>query len=563
MRDPLDGKSGIVGSAIYARVSSKEQEETGYSLPAQEKFLTEYAENKGFSVTKIFAISESASGKRQREVFTEMMAYVSKQDIKIIICEKVDRLTRNFKDAVMIDGWLEEDEERQVHLVKDSLVLHKNSRSQEKLNWGIRILFAKNYIDNLSEEVKKGLTEKLKQGWLPTKPPLGYKTIGDKGHKIHVIDEATAPLIRNMFELYATGEYSLKKLVEVTNKDGLRTRSGRKVPKSRMAALLGDPFYAGKIRYNNTLHAGAHEPLLSRELFERVRQVLHGKATPRFRKHFPLFKALIHCATCGGLITWEIQKGHWYGHCNGYRECTARKFVRQEKVAEQLLPYLDKITLKSDRLVDWIKHALKESHLDEISYNNTSREELNIRYDTIQKRLEFLYDDKVDGKISKDFYLKKFDQYTQEKEELLYGLRKQNASNTQYYELGANILDLAHRAKEIYLAEGRTVEERRTLLNLVFSNLTLQADGINVSYSKAFKILWGVTATWNTTFEPKESRMNETETEALTPVSAPLLPGWDEFRMTRWSELFEDPESALKQIKYVLDLPVQDTKMAA
>src|SRR3990167_6770220 len=194
-------------SILYCRVSSKEQEETGYSLPAQEKLLSRYSERTGYSVDKVFAISESASGKKQREVFTQIMQYVQKQGLKIIICEKVDRLTRSFKDAVMIDEWLEEDEERQVHLVKDSLILHKNSRSQEKLNWGIRILFAKNYIDNLSEEVKKGQKEKIAQGWLPTKPPLGYKTIGEKGHKIHILDEERANLTRRMFEKYAGGEF--------------------------------------------------------------------------------------------------------------------------------------------------------------------------------------------------------------------------------------------------------------------------------------------------------------------------------------------------------------------
>ncbi len=139
-------------SVLLCRVSSKEQEETGYSLPAQEKLLNSYADRQNFKVAKVFSITESASGKKQREIFDNMMAYVKKEGIKIIICEKVDRLTRNFKDAVDIDEWLDKDEERQVHLVKDSLVLHKNSRSQEKLNWGIRILFAKNYIDNLSED---------------------------------------------------------------------------------------------------------------------------------------------------------------------------------------------------------------------------------------------------------------------------------------------------------------------------------------------------------------------------------------------------------------------------
>ena len=117
-------------TVLLARVSSREQEETGYSLPAQEKLLKEYADRRDFKIAKTFSISESAGQSKQRAVFTEMMGYMRKHDIHMLICEKVDRLTRNFKDMVQIDEWLEEDAERQVHLVKDGLILHQNSRSQ-------------------------------------------------------------------------------------------------------------------------------------------------------------------------------------------------------------------------------------------------------------------------------------------------------------------------------------------------------------------------------------------------------------------------------------------------
>jgi DNA invertase Pin-like site-specific DNA recombinase len=186
-------------AVIYTRVSSRGQEETGYSLPAQEKILREYAQRQSFEIAKVFSISESASGKRQREIFNQMISYVKRNGLRIILCEKVDRLTRNLKDAVMIDEWLEKDDQRQVHLVKDSLVLHKNSRSQEKLNWGIRIILAKNYIENLSEEIKKGQMEKIVQGWLPGTPPLGYKLVGQEKHKIAVIDDKKAPLVYFLF----------------------------------------------------------------------------------------------------------------------------------------------------------------------------------------------------------------------------------------------------------------------------------------------------------------------------------------------------------------------------
>src|SRR3989339_877878 len=219
---------------LFCRVSSREQEETGYSLPAQEKLLQDYSEKKDFKIARKFSISESASGKYQRKSFDEMLSYVKKNDIKIIICEKVDRLTRNLKDAVSINEWLNENSERQVHFVKENCVLSKDSKSNDKFIWNIKVSTAQYYIDNLSEEVKKGQKEKIAQGWLPTKPPLGYKTTGEKGHKIHIIDDIKAPLIREMFELYSTGNHSTLSLVKEMYKKGLRNRTGRTVGKSRL-----------------------------------------------------------------------------------------------------------------------------------------------------------------------------------------------------------------------------------------------------------------------------------------------------------------------------------------
>lgn len=167
-------------TVLFCRVSSKEQETEGYSLSSQEKLLSEYAQAKHFNVKRVFAISESASGSVQRNTFKQMLTYLSKNDIKILIVEKTDRLTRNHKDAVAMNDWVNEDPERQVHFVKENFFLHKESKSNEKFIWNIKVSVAEYYLDNLSEEVKKGQKEKLAQGWLPTRPPLGYKTVGEK-----------------------------------------------------------------------------------------------------------------------------------------------------------------------------------------------------------------------------------------------------------------------------------------------------------------------------------------------------------------------------------------------
>ena len=474
-------------AVLFCRVSSKDQEETGYSLSAQEKLLKSYAEKKDFNVAKVYSISESASGKKQREMFCEMMRFVQKNNIKIIVCEKVDRLTRNFRDAVMIDEWLEKHEERQIHLVKDNLMLHKNSRSQEKFNWGIGILIAKNYIDNLSEEVKKGQQEKLSQGHLPGKPPIGYKTIGDSGHKIHVIDEDKAPLIRKMFELHATGNHSLTSLSMEMYKLGLRNALGKKYVKSRIHQLLTEPFYYGKIRWNNKIYDGKHEPIISKELFDRVQVILKRRNAPKYSKHFYLFKGLVKCAECGGSITWEKQKNIVYGHCNRYRNCTQKTYYKEYELENKIQEVFGDLQIKNTRIVEWIRKALKESHKDEIDFYNTSLSELNRRKEQIERRLDVLYDDRLDEKITEDFYENKFKQYSDEKEQIIQSISKYSQANNKYFELGMNIYELSQRAKEIY--QRANLDEKRQLISLVFSNLALSDGKLNFTYSVPFKIL--------------------------------------------------------------------------
>jgi len=516
-------------AVIYARVSSREQEETGYSLPAQEKLLREYAQRKGFEVVRIFSVSESASGKRQRKIFNGMLSFVKRNNIKVILCEKVDRLTRNLKDAVLIDEWLEKDPERQVHLVKDSLVLHKNSRSQEKLNWGIRVILAKNYIENLSEEIKKGQMEKITQGWLPGVPPLGYKLVGSQGHKIPVIDEEKAPLIRKMFELYATGNYSLEKLVEVMWKEGLRTKRGNKLCKSRMASLLSHPFYYGKIRWNGKLYDGKHQPLISKELFDRVQKVLNGKATPKYRKHFWLFKGLIRCGACKRFITWEKHKGIIYGHCSQYRKCSQKTWVKENEIEGQILEAFGTLEIKNKRLMEWVHKALKDSHKDEIAYREACLNELKRRHGLIIQRLDRLYDDKLDGKISEEFYERKFKQYSREKEEIESAIKRHERANLKYYELGLNLYELSQRAKEIYLKA--RLEEKRQLMKLVFKALFLNGNKLAFTYTKPFELISKAVKETNSSkitvslqissekFEP--SKMN-----SKTGVKSPVCPVW-------------------------------------
>jgi len=208
--------NGLLSSKalLYARVSSKEQERDGYSIPAQCKLLRSYARRHDYQVVREFIDVETAK-QSGRTHFTEMIRFLEEHpQVRILLCEKTDRLYRNFKDYVTID-------ELDVTLifVKEGSVLNKNSRSHEKFIHGIKVLMAKNYIDNLSEETRKGMQEKAEEGEFPAYAPLGY--LHDKTQKTIEIDSERAPIIRQMFEQYATGKYSIRRLEVQAARQGL------------------------------------------------------------------------------------------------------------------------------------------------------------------------------------------------------------------------------------------------------------------------------------------------------------------------------------------------------
>jgi site-specific DNA recombinase len=478
-------------AVVYARVSSKEQEETGYSLPAQERLIEEYGKRKELITDKVFSVAESASGKFQRETFAKMMEYIDKKGVNIILCEKVDRMSRNFKEALVINDWLEADPRRQVHFVKQNLVVHKESKSDDQFRWDIEIVLAKKYIANLSEEVRKGQAEKIRQGWLPTKPPLGYKTIGEKGHKIHIIDKDVAPYIKELFALCATGNYSLKALVTKMYELGLRSRNGGMVVKSRIHDMLLDPMYYGDFRWKNVKHKGKHEPIVDRDLWDRAVQAVTRGCSPYKTKTEVELRGKIFCGGCTKTITWEQQKGHSYGGC---KQCKAqidkhKKYIRQEDLEDDLLSRVVAVAPKSDRVIKVLELALKESHNEEIELHDTQTRGINNQLDRIQQRMRTMYDDKLDGRITGEFYDEKIQGFGEEKDTLLTSLKKLEGDNTQYYKVGFAIHELALLARDIYESGVTSVEERRLLLSYAFSNITILRGEITVEYTKPFNFL--------------------------------------------------------------------------
>src|SRR5262249_34118780 len=171
--------------------------------------------------------------------------------------------------------------------------------SSEKFMHGIQVLMAKNYVDNLSEETRKGMLEKAEQGIWPSFAPLGYCNVnGPAGKKVIQPDPVLAPLVTRLFEWYATGIYSIRDVTKMARAAGLVSRRSRNpVPRATVHALLRNRIFTGDFDWDGRTYRGTHEPLISHELWARVKEVLDRRFMKRTRKskHEFAFSGLITC----------------------------------------------------------------------------------------------------------------------------------------------------------------------------------------------------------------------------------------------------------------------------
>lgn len=521
-----------IRAIIFCRVSSKEQADEGYSLDSQEKLLTEYAAKNTFKVEKIYRVSESASGKQVRKIFNEILQFASKNKVDVILCEKIDRLTRNLKDAATVDDWVKEFPSRSVHFVKENFILNQQTRAHDNLVWDMKVAIARFYTNNLSEEVHKGQKEKLAQGWLPTKPPLGYKTQGEKGHKIHVIDgkDAKGNLIGDaahikwMFEQYAGGDCSLSKLEQELYKRGLRQRSGKMVLMSRIYDLLRYPFYYGKILWMEQLYAGKHEPIIEKDVFDKVQINLKRQTkNPHFSKHNSLLKGKIVCEGCGGQLTWYEKKGHWYGHCNNhgvFRTCPQKTCVRQDRVEAQYVNYFDAIAPCNDEVLGVIEEKLREQHQENVSAREKEIQRINGLLEQVRRQKDKLFEAKINKEVPAEFCERRLAELTKDEESFESALIQQGDKSDTLHQLSIAVHELAYRSKEIY--EKANIDEKRMLMSQLFTNLVQNRLEIKPKYTEAAEILVNWVPRLNQSYELQNSQL----IKGKTPAFADVHPYW-------------------------------------
>ncbi|HXA18941.1 MAG TPA: recombinase family protein [Thermoanaerobaculia bacterium] len=457
----------------YIRVSGKKQTE-GVSLPEQRAIIKAYADRIGATIIEWFEETRTAA-KAGRPVFARMTTLLRAGKAEGVIIHKLDRGTRNFRDWAEIDELIEGGID--IYVANDNLDLRSRGG---RLAADVQIAVAVDYIRNLREEALKGIHGRLKQGILPGHAPIGYLDRG--GGKPKAIDPVRGPLVRHLFEFYATGAYTLRDLTAEGIAAGLRSLNGNSLRLTQIQKILRNPFYAGMIRSRRFgLFTGAHEPLIKRSLFDRVQTVLDGKFVRRTKQRDFLFRRMLHCMTCQRSLIATAKKGRVYYRCSNV-ECPTTS-VREDRVDAEIRELLAQITLTPEELTD-IGQKLADREKNSSELVTSRRSALQDALLVANARMTRLTDLLLDGKIEAAAHDERRAVLVMERQKLGQDLAGLEDGSLQIVETAKQIVELARCP--VFLYETADSWNKRRLLEIVLSNCTVTGKTVEFSLREPF-----------------------------------------------------------------------------
>jgi len=397
---------------VLARVSTKEQEE-GHSIGAQRQRLADYCTRKRLHVIRTYEPIESSTRGERRE-FMAMLDFARAQGETVaIVADAVDRFQRSFKESVLLDELIRK-EQVELHFYRENMVIGKGASSSDIMRWDFSVMGAKSYVLNLSENVRRSLDFKRRNGEWGGKAPLGYlNSRDDNNRSVLVPDPERAFLIRLLFEEYAKGCRSISgDMVRLAKEWGLtnKTRKGGPLSAGQIHSILTNPFYYGKMRIKGKLYPHVYEPLISRELFDRCARVREGAKRPtavRYSEKPFVFRGLLKCAVSGRTVTCDVKKGrHVYLICRDPDDPAKKLYVPESDILDQIMAVFRSIQIPDDLLVALLNH-MKTSHDAENRFHRDVIAGLQREEERIRERLSTLLDLRLDQSITQHEYDKK------------------------------------------------------------------------------------------------------------------------------------------------------------
>lgn len=382
---------------IYCRKSSEGEDRQVLSLDAQERELREIAVKYGLNIVGVYRESRSALH-TGRPMLAQVIKEIKSGRADAILCWKLDRLSRNFKDSGEIIHYL------QTSVIKEIRTYEATHIPSDSV---YQILFtlgqANQSSRDLSVNVKRGNRQKLSKGGLPGVAPFGY--LNDKADKTIVANKNTAPYVKRMFELYANQNKSYGEISDILFSEGLRTKTGRKVFKGTVQKVITSKFYMGIIEREGKLYQGIHEPIVSKELFDKVHQVTVDKTRPRPKNLFFPFRGFLKCGSCGCALTASLKKGHHYYYCtNGKGICEEHKsYLKDSDIVPMFKEAFSKLVFDR-RLVETVYLASKEKKDSLSNYSGVVIDKLQNELKSLPLKESRLLDTFLEENTSKELY---------------------------------------------------------------------------------------------------------------------------------------------------------------
>lgn len=516
---------------MYCRKSSEAEDRQVASIDAQILELKKLAEQKGYSITRIFQEAKSAKAPG-RPVFNEMLQEIYNRKAQGIICWKLDRLARNPVDGGQINWMLQQG------VIQHIRTIDKDYMSSDNvLLMSFEFGMANQFIRDLSQNTKRGLQHTAESGWLPTHAPIGYLNNKHRnpGDPQIVIDPARFPLIRKLFELMIEKQYSVQKLHDIaTGKLNLKNHDSKPLSLSKFHELLRNPFYYGEFNWKGNLFPGKHTPVISRTQFETVQSILNRNSSPHTSEHNFAFTGTIRCGECNGMVTAQentkkqkngVVRHYTYYHCGKRINRTCKqKSIRQEELEKQINHILCSIKIHP-KFHKWAMDVLRREHSEKAE----NREQMKAGYrkalDLCAEKIDKLLNTFLNNTISEAEYRLKKEELTKEKARLEELLTDTHYSQDKWLDAAEKIFSFSRMAqKRFNTADART---KQIILSCLGSNPVLKDGKLQLSLYKPLLMIQNFPSAVKADkvrFKPLQVIEKQGESEAFKPL-IPLMGG--------------------------------------
>ncbi|MSU54559.1 MAG: recombinase family protein [Candidatus Staskawiczbacteria bacterium] len=463
---------------LYVRKSTDVEDKQVRSIEDQIAELRAFAKSEDLEIYDVLIEKQSAKIPG-RPIFNDMVKRIESGEADGILAWHPDRLARNSVDGGRIIYLLDMGKLQALKFP----TFWCDSTSQGKFMLNMAFGQSKYYVDNLSENTKRGLRQKVKRGEYPGFAPIGY--LNDSRTKTVAVDKKKSRIIQKMFELYSENNSRLEDISHFLAQQGVRTKSGKELPRDRISFVLSNPFYIGLFRYAGETYEGKYQPIISKKIFDRVQEILKQRGRPHHKqKNEPQpFCGLLKCGNCQMAITGEYKvkkQKNGNEHHYSYYHCTHKSktikcnepCIRQEVLDKQISNLLQTFSLKKDWAEELNKKLEKDKTISAQSLTAFVQENKN-RILEIQAKLQRLLDGYLEQDIEQEIYRTQKAKLLSEKKSLEEKISTFQNQQTGWIEPMRNWINQAQNLEKIS-KESNLFEKKVAIKEIVGSNLILQ-----------------------------------------------------------------------------------------